>query len=82
MIDVEVLVETYSVMKEYVPNKDRQAVADHLFSILTDLDGISEKDLKIFAQSDSYLARACEEYFQDDDEEEDEDNYDYDDKDD
>jgi hypothetical protein len=78
MIDVEVLVETFAVMKEYVPVKDRQAVADHLFSILTDLDGISEKDLKVFAQSDPCLAKACEEYFQDD-EEEDEDNYDYDD---
>jgi hypothetical protein len=78
MIDVEVLVETYAVMKEYVPPKDRQAVADHLFSILTDLDGISEKDLRTFSQSDPYLQKSCEEYFQDD-EEVDEDDYDYDD---
>ncbi len=78
MIDVEVLVETYAVMKEYVPPKDRQAVADHLFSILTDLDGISEKDLRTFAQSDPYLQKSCEDYFQDD-EEVDEDDYDYDD---
>ena len=47
-IDVEVLCETFGVMKEYIGQKDRQAVADHLFSILTDLDGISEKDLKVF----------------------------------
>ena len=78
MIDVEVLVETFGVMKEYISSKDRQAVADHLFSILTDLDGISEKDLKAFAASDPYLQRSCEEYFQDD-EEVDEDDYDYDD---
>ena len=77
-IDVEVLCETFGVMKEYIGQKDRQAVADHLFSILTDLDGISEKDLKVFAGCDSYLQRACEEYFQDD-EEVDEDDYDYDD---
>lgn len=78
MIDVEVLVETFGVMKEYISSKDRQAVADHLFSILTDLDGISENDLKAFAASDPHLQRSCEEYFQDD-EEVDEDNYDYDD---
>ena len=75
MIDIEVLCETYGVMKEYINAKDRQAVADHLFSILTDMDGISEKDLKAFAGSDSYLQRSCEEYFQDD-EEIDEDNID------
>ena len=78
MIDVEVLVETFGVMKEYISSKDRQAVADHLFSILTDLDGISENDLKAFSASDPCLKRSCEEYFQDD-EEVDEDNYDYDD---
>lgn len=78
MIDVEVLVETFSVLREYVNTKDRQAAADHLFSILTDMDGISEKDLRAFAASDPYLQRACEEYFQDD-EEVDEDDYDYDD---
>lgn len=75
MIDVEVLCETYGVMKEYISSKDRQAVADHLFSILTDMDGISEKDLRAFSGYDSYLQRSCEEYFQDD-EEVDEDNFD------
>jgi hypothetical protein len=75
MIDVEVLCETYGVMKEYISSKDRQAVADHLFSILTDMDGISEKDLKAFSGCDSYLQRSCEEYFHDD-EEVDEDNFD------
>ena len=78
MIDVEVLCETFSVMREYVSAKDRQAVADHLFSILSDSDGISEKDLKVFAECDPYLEKACEEYFQDDEEVE-EDDYDYDD---
>ena len=47
-------------------------------NILTDLDGISENDLKAFSASDPCLKRSCEEYFQDD-EEVDEDNYDYDD---
>jgi hypothetical protein len=58
MIDVEVLVETFSVLREYIGTKDRQAAADHLFSILTDLDGISEKDLKSFAQCDIFKSPA------------------------
>jgi hypothetical protein len=48
MIGVEVLCETFGVMKEYVPSKDRQAVADHLFSILTDMDGKQKKISKLF----------------------------------
>jgi hypothetical protein len=67
-IDVEVLCETYGVMKEYISSKDRQAVADHVFSILSDSDGITEKDLKVFAGCDSYLQRACADYFEDDEE--------------
>ena len=68
MIDVEVLCETFGVLKEYINSKDRQAAADHLFSILSDMDGISEKDLKVFAGCDGYLQKACEEYFHDDEE--------------
>jgi hypothetical protein len=77
-IEVDVLCETYSIIKEYVSSKDRQAAADHLFSVLTDLE-ISEKDLKIFSQTDQYLQRSCSEYFQDDGDadSEDEDEYDY-----
>jgi hypothetical protein len=77
-IEVDVLCETYSIIKEYIPSKDRQAAADHIFSLLTDLE-ISESDLKIFSQSDQYLQRACSEYFQDDsDTDEDDVDYDYD----
>jgi hypothetical protein len=81
MIDVEVLCETFGVLKEYINSKDRQAAADHLFSILSDMDGISEKDLKVFAGCDSHLQKACEEYFQDDDDidEDDVDDYEQDD---
>jgi hypothetical protein len=69
-IEVDVLCEAYSIIKEYIPSKDRQAAADHMFSVLTDLE-ISEKDLKIFSQTDQYLQRACSEYFEDDEESED-----------
>jgi hypothetical protein len=75
-IEVEVLCDAYSIIKEYIPSKDRQAAADHVFSVLTDLE-ISEQDLKIFSQTDQYLQRACSEYFQDDTDI-DEDDVDYD----
>ena len=77
MIDVELLCETFNVLKEYIPSKDRQASADHLFSILTDLE-ITEKDLKTFSQCDSYLQKACAEYFQVDPDDEEEEGYGYD----
>ena len=66
MIDVDILAESFTVLKEYIPSRDRQAAADHLFSILTDM-GISEVDLKAFSQCDPYLQKACSEYFYDDD---------------
>jgi hypothetical protein len=76
-LDVDVLCEAYSIIKEYIPSKDRQAAADHVFSVLSDLE-ISEKDLKIFSQSDQYLQRACSEYFQDDSDADENDDADYD----
>lgn len=78
MIDVEILCETFGILKEYIPAKDKQASADHLFSVLTDLE-ISEKDLKTFAQCDPCLQKSCAEYFQGDDDDENEDNYNFDD---
>ena len=77
MIDVEILCETYTIIKEYISNKDRQTAAEHLFGLLTDMD-IPEKELKIFCQCDPHLIRAWEEYFPEDDEEE----YEYNDQDD
>lgn len=75
MIDIEVLTETYLIMKEYVAAKDRQAAADHLFSTLMDMS-IEFKDLKEFAAVDSYLSRSIEEYLGEEDEEIEEDDFD------
>jgi hypothetical protein len=66
MIEVDILSDVFTVLKEYIPSKDKQAAADHLFSVLTDLN-ITERDLKAFSQCDSHLQKACAEYFQDDD---------------
>jgi len=66
-IDVEILIETYTILKEYVPAKERQAASDNLVSMLADT--LSEKELKEFGSTDSYTKRSIEEYL--DDEEDD-----------
>jgi hypothetical protein len=76
-IEIDALIDAYTTMKEYVPSKDRQAAADHMFSILND-SGVSEEDLKQVAGTDSYLKRASEEYLDPDSEDLDEDETDYD----
>lgn len=76
-IDIDALVDTYTVMKEYISSKDRQAAADHVFSILSD-SGVSEQDLRILAGADSYMKRASSEYLDPEEGEDDEDvDYDY-----
>lgn len=67
-IDVDVLSETYSVLKQYIPQKDRQEAADALMSVLVDL--LSDADLEQIAASDSGLSRALESYGIDDEDSE------------
>ena len=59
-IDVEVLTELYSIMKQYIPAKDRQECADHLMSVMVDLLG--DQELKEFGATDNILTRALKEY--------------------
>ena len=79
MIEVDTLSEVYSVLKEYINTRDRQAAADQLLSSLVDLS-VSEQDLKEFCSTDKYLKQSYEDYFQDanDGDEEEEIDYDYD----
>lgn len=65
-IDAEVLVELYSIMKQYIPSKDRQECADNLMSVMVDMLG--DKELREFGMSDPTLKRAFNEYMSDDDE--------------
>lgn len=62
-IDVEVLIETYTTLKEYIPSKERQAAADNLVSML--VDALSDRELREFGGTDSYTKRALEEYLDD-----------------
>jgi hypothetical protein len=71
-IEVEVLSELYTIMKQYVPQKDRQECADNLMSVMVDLLG--DKDLKEFSGTDNTLKRALKEYVTEDEEELDEEN--------
>ena len=71
-IDVEVLVETYTILKQYIPQKDRQEAADNLMSVMVDM--LSDQELQEFGTADSSLKRAMKEYaadVEDDEEEED-----------
>jgi uncharacterized protein YqeY len=74
-IDVEVLSELYTIMKQYIPQKDRQECADNLMSVMVDMLGDAE--LKEFGTTDATLKRALKEYTNED--EIDEEDYGYDD---
>ena len=71
-IEVEVLSEVYTTMKQYISQKDRQEVADNLMSVMVDV--LNDLDLKEFAATDAALTRAFKEYSG---EEEDDDYEDY-----
>jgi hypothetical protein len=59
-IDIDVITETYSILKQYIPQKDRQEASDNLMSVLVDLLG--DKELKEFSGVDSYTKRSFDEY--------------------
>jgi hypothetical protein len=59
-IEVEVLSELYTIMKQYVPQKDRQECADNLMSVMVDMLG--DQELKEFSGTDNTLKRALKEY--------------------
>ena len=70
-IDVDALSEMYTILKQYIPQKDRQEAADNLMSVMVDMLG--DQELKEFGGTDNTLKRALKEYSADDDTDEDED---------
>ena len=68
-IDVEVLSELYTIMKQYVPAKDRQECADNLMSVMVDMLG--DQELKEFGTTDATLKKALKEYSTEEDDIED-----------
>ena len=69
-VELDVLTETYLIMKEYVPSKDRQTAADQLVGNLVDM-GIADPEFIKFCATDSYLKRAAEDYLDEDDSDDD-----------
>jgi hypothetical protein len=65
-IEIDVLIESYTILKEYIPAKERQAAADNLVSML--VDALSDKEIREFGGIDGYTKRSLEEYIGDDDE--------------
>ena len=59
-IEVDVLIETYTILKQYIPVKDRQEAADNLMSVLVDL--LNDDQLKEVGSTDAALSRALKEY--------------------
>lgn len=57
-IEVDALLETWTICKEYINSKDRQAAADQIVGALTD-HSLSEQEFKEFVSSDSHLKRAA-----------------------
>lgn len=72
-IEVDVLIETYQTLKQYVSQKDRQEASDNLMTILVDVLGDTE--LKEFSGADAYTKRSYQEYAAPEDEEEDYEDY-------
>jgi uncharacterized protein YqeY len=65
-MDVEVLIEAYTILKQYIPQKDRQEAADNLMSVMVDM--LSDEELANFGGVDNTLKRALKEYSADEEE--------------
>ena len=65
-IEVDALLETWTICKEYIGSKDRQAAADQLVAALTD-HSLSEQEFREFVSSDTHLKRAAADILEEDD---------------
>jgi hypothetical protein len=68
-IEVDVLSELYTIMKQYIPAKDRQECADNIMSVMVDY--LNDVDVREFGGTDSALKRALKEYVVEDDQHDD-----------
>ena len=66
-VEVDVLSETYTILKQYIPVKDPQEAADNLMSVM--IDYLNDVDLAEFGGTDAKLKKALKEFGADDDEE-------------
>jgi hypothetical protein len=66
-LDVDVLIEAYTILKQYIPVKDRQEAADNLMSVMVDM--LNDIEIKEFAATDNPLTKALKEYMSEDEDE-------------
>lgn len=59
-IELDVLIETYSVLKQYIPQKDRQEASDNLMSVLVDI--LDDNSLHEFGSTDGYTKKSVDAY--------------------
>lgn len=59
-IDVHHIEESYRILTQYIPSKDKQEAADNIVSYLVDV--LDEIDLKTFCAEDKYLVNAYKQY--------------------
>ena len=71
--DLNVLTEMYSILKEYIPSKDKQEAVDSLLCSLADC--LSDEDFEEFAQTDKYTKNSLTSHLGLDDSDEFEDDY-------
>ena len=70
-IDTEIIVETWQVLKEYIPEKDRAKAGTHFINMLQD-NGVDREVLDALSEADDVLADAIvdvleEEHWDDED---------------
>jgi hypothetical protein len=65
MTDIESVREIWSVLKEYIPAKEKQEAADHLSPLIVDMD-FPDSEFQSLVRSDRYLEEAAQEYLDDD----------------
>jgi hypothetical protein len=65
-IEIESLVEVWNTCKEYIPERDRQAAADHILSVIFDYD-LTDREVQVFGNSDKYLRSSLKNYFDEQD---------------
>jgi len=75
MSDIESVREIWNVLKEYIPVKEKQEAADHLISLLVDMD-FPDSDFQSLVRSDRHLEDAAQDYLEDEDDEDEEEEWD------
>jgi hypothetical protein len=55
----ELVASVWELMKDYIPNKDKQAAAEHLMNSVSEF-GLSDKEIIQLADHDNYLSDAWE----------------------